>query len=195
MSFLWSGIIGMAFLALAWFIQSKKTIASKKSEVNLWFSICTIIGGLLSLNFAVIQDDLIFAVFSILLAASALIEAQYKLTNKKSIVKQKKKGKGRALSLGLGIILTKAWVGFLGLAFLAFGWIIQIVETIKNKRSKLELYFSLFSLVGSVFLTIYSFEIIFGNDVREYIFPAIAVICGIGSAIELKYKLSSSKIK
>ncbi|MBI5635831.1 lipid-A-disaccharide synthase N-terminal domain-containing protein [Candidatus Micrarchaeota archaeon] len=196
MSFLWSGVIGMAFLALAWFVQSKKTIDSKKSEVNLWFSICTIIGGLLTLNFAVIQDDLVFAVFSILVAASALIEAHSKLIHKENTVlaNRGKKGKSRLLSLGLGVILTKAWVGFLGLAFFAFGWVIQITETIKARRSKLELYFSVFSLIGSAFLAIYSFEIIFGSDVREYVFPAIALICGIGSAIELKYKLNSAKV-
>ncbi len=194
MSFLWSGVIGMAFLALAWFVQSKKTIDSKKSDVNLWFSICTIIGGLLTLNFAVIQDDLIFAVFSILVSASALIEAHSKLIHKENEATGKKKGKSRLLSLGLGVILTKAWVGFLGLAFFAFGWIIQITETIKSRKSKLELYFSVFSLIGSAFLAVYSFEIIFGGGVREYVFPAIALICGIGSAIELKYKLNSAKI-
>lgn len=50
-------------------------------------------------------------------------------------------------------------IGVIGLILLAIGWLSEVIKTIKEKKSKLDLKFSILYTIGSLCLVIYSIQI------------------------------------
>ncbi len=74
-------------------------------------------------------------------------------------------------------------IGLIGLILLAFGWIYEMIETIKEKKSKINPKFIIIYIIGSIFLVTYSIQI--GN----ILFIVLNSLITISSLISLVYTI------
>ncbi len=70
-------------------------------------------------------------------------------------------------------MLDYSILGFAGLILLVLGWIPQTMETMRSKRSAVDMRFALLYFLGSLLLSIYSFLI---NDLVFVILNAAAAV-------------------
>lgn len=82
-------------------------------------------------------------------------------------------------------------LGIVGLVCIAIGWIPQIVEIVKTKKSSLNLGFSLLYTVGSLSLVLYALQI------RDWIFTLLngfaLLMSSIGLFYTVRYKFYKKK--
>lgn len=80
------------------------------------------------------------------------------------------------------------YIGIIGLLALAIGWIPQTVQTIKDKRCDINLFFLILNLIGSISLTLYA---IYLND---HIFTILNSMTSVGAFINLFYKVRHAAV-
>jgi len=80
-------------------------------------------------------------------------------------------------------------IGLVGLTALAAGWVPQTFQTIKEKDCQVNLYFLIFSFVGSISLMLYA---IFLHDV---IFSTLNFMTAVGAIINFYYKFRAVQAK
>lgn len=71
-------------------------------------------------------------------------------------------------------------IGVIGLFLLAIGWLSEVVKTIKEKKSKLDLKFAILYTVGSLCLVIYSIQV---GDLIFIILNSIVMLLSLTSLI------------
>jgi len=77
------------------------------------------------------------------------------------------------------------WIGVIGVVLIALGWIPEIIQIIKEKKSNLNLKFALLYTLGSLALTIYAIQL---NDLIFMILNGLAFIM---AAIGLYYTIKT----
>jgi lipid-A-disaccharide synthase-like uncharacterized protein len=80
------------------------------------------------------------------------------------------------------------YIGVIGLIFIGVGWIPQIIEIIKTKKSNLNLKFALLYTLGSLALTLYAIQL------NDKIFTMLNGFAFLMSTIGLYYTVKSTKI-
>lgn len=76
-------------------------------------------------------------------------------------------------------------LGVIGLICIAVGWIPQIIEIVRTKKSSLNLGFSLLYTIGSLSLVLYALQI------KDWIFTALNGFALLMSSIGLFYTIKS----
>jgi|TARA_B100001971_G_C17871707_1_gene373586 lipid-A-disaccharide synthase-like uncharacterized protein len=71
-------------------------------------------------------------------------------------------------------------IGIAGLVLLAIGWFSEVKEVIKQKKSKLDLKFSILYTIGSLCLVIYAIQL---KDVIFFILNSVVTILSLISLI------------
>lgn len=74
-------------------------------------------------------------------------------------------------------------LGIIGLICIAIGWIPQVVEIVKKKKSNLNLSFALLYTIGSLSLVVYALQI------NDWIFVALNGFALLMSSIGLFYTI------
>ena len=80
-------------------------------------------------------------------------------------------------------------LGLIGLICIGLGWIPQIIDTIKKKKSNLNLGFAILYTLGSLSLVLYSLQI------NDWIFAVLNGFAFLMSAVGLFYTLRHKKKK
>ena len=75
------------------------------------------------------------------------------------------------------------YIGIVGLVALAAGWIPQTIQTIKEKDSKVNFYFLVLNLLGSISLTTYAVLL------HDSVFTILNSMTTLGAFINLFYKI------
>lgn len=78
-------------------------------------------------------------------------------------------------------------IGILGVSFIALSWIPQAWQTIKTKKSGINLKFGLAQFMGSVFIIIYAWMI------KQPLFVILNAIAFVLIAINLNYAFKEKK--
>lgn len=79
------------------------------------------------------------------------------------------------------------WIGIIGVVLIAMGWIPQTIQTIKERKSNLNIKFALLYTFGSLALTIYAIQL---NDLIFAILNGLAFIM---ASVGLYYTIKSRK--
>ena len=85
--------------------------------------------------------------------------------------------------------MVMQYIGILGLIFIGIGWIPQIIDIIRTKKSSLNLGFALLYTLGSLALTIYAIQL------NDWIFILLNGFAFLMSGIGLYYTIKPSNKK
>jgi len=82
--------------------------------------------------------------------------------------------------------MVMQYIGILGLIFIGVGWIPQIIDILKTKKSNLNLGFAILYTLGSLALTIYAIQL------NDWIFILLNAFAFLMSGIGLYYTIKPS---
>ncbi len=81
-----------------------------------------------------------------------------------------------------------AILGYLGLGTLVACWVPQTLETLKEKDCKVNMYFLILYLAGSILLMLYAFYL------KDVVFTVLNSMTAVGAVINIYYKVKARRV-